>query len=97
MKGSWRFSTFLIGLGAAWLFVAVAFLHVRYAPINPIAMFGAWAFGAQGLALIGFGLWGFGSPADHRIPCWRAIVGTCFVALNLLSDILYRVLDPRSE
>ena len=25
------------------------------------------------------------------------VVGTSFVALNLLSDILYRVLDPRSE
>ena len=25
------------------------------------------------------------------------IVGTCFVVLNLLSDILYRVLDPRSK
>ena len=24
------------------------------------------------------------------------VVGTCFVALNLLSDILYRVLDPRA-
>ena len=25
------------------------------------------------------------------------VVGTCFVVLNLLSDILYRVLDPRSK
>ena len=25
------------------------------------------------------------------------IVGTCFVALNLLSDLLYRVLDPRAK
>ena len=25
------------------------------------------------------------------------VVGTCFVLLNLLSDILYRVLDPRSK
>ena len=25
------------------------------------------------------------------------VVGTCFVALNLFSDILYRVLDPRSK
>ena len=24
------------------------------------------------------------------------VVGVCFVALNLLSDILYRVLDPRA-
>ncbi|AXC51216.1 ABC transporter permease [Paracoccus suum] len=25
------------------------------------------------------------------------VVGTCFVALNLLSDILYRVMDPRAQ
>ena len=25
------------------------------------------------------------------------VVGTCFVALNLLSDILYRLLDPRAK
>lgn len=25
------------------------------------------------------------------------VIGTCFIALNLLSDILYRVLDPRSK
>ncbi len=25
------------------------------------------------------------------------VIGTCFIGLNLLSDLLYRVLDPRSE
>ncbi|WP_051201635.1 ABC transporter permease [Paracoccus aminophilus] len=25
------------------------------------------------------------------------VIGTCFIGLNLLSDILYRILDPRSE
>ena len=25
------------------------------------------------------------------------LVGACFVALNLLSDVLYRVLDPRAS
>jgi hypothetical protein len=45
-------------LAAAWGWVAWAFLHQRFASINWAADAFAWAFGAQGLALAGWGVLG---------------------------------------
>ena len=65
-----------------WLFVAVTFLHARYAPINPVAAAGAWAFALQGLALAALGV----ASAAHAFPgrdrpaLWRQMAGALFVA-----------------
>jgi hypothetical protein len=42
-------------LAAAWSWVGVAFLALRYAPINFAAKYAAWAFVAQAALLAGFG------------------------------------------
>lgn len=59
-------------LGLVWLFVAIAFLRARYAPINPLADYAAWAFGAQGLALVAVGL---AFPKREPITGWRVVIG----------------------
>lgn len=43
-------------LAGAWLWVAWAFLHRRFAPINWAADYVAWAWAAQGLALAWWGV-----------------------------------------
>ena len=73
-----------IGLGTAWLFVAVAFLHARYAPINPPAAPAAGAFAAQGVALM---LYGILAPHGERPGGWRLALGLFFALWGLLYPV----------
>ena len=52
-------------LAAVWLWVAVAFLALRYATINWAATYGAWAFGAQAALLLWAALRGRFEPAGR--------------------------------
>ena len=74
-------------LGAAWLWVGWAFHHQRFAAINWAAEYVAWAFGAQGLALLWAGTLrgslGFGA----GLPVVR-IAGLAIVALALAGQPL---------
>ena len=55
-------------LAALWIWVAVAFLALRYATINWAAVYFAWAFALEAALLLGFGALrgaiAFGRPAD---------------------------------
>ena len=82
------------GLAGAWLWVAWAFLHQRFAAINWAAEYVAWAWGAQGLALAWVGTvrarlgWTRRGPAPaarglRRVPT-AALCGTAIAAVALL-------------
>lgn len=62
LRGSGRLAA--LALAAVWLWVGVAFLALRYAPINPVAKYAAWAFGLEG-ALLAWAGWrgSFDAPA----------------------------------
>ena len=68
-----------IGLGSVWLFVALAFLHARYLPINPIASIGAWAFAAQAVALAALAFTG-----RAETGMLRRVVGAAFIVWGVV-------------
>ena len=70
-----------LGLGGAWGFVALAFLHARYAPISPVAAAAVWAFAGQGLALGALAL-----APPRPAAAWRQALGA---ALALWGIVLY--------
>ncbi len=53
---AWRAPVVLLGF--IWIWVAWVFHLERYAPINWAAVYGAWAFAAQGVVLVVLGLAG---------------------------------------
>ena len=65
-----------VGLCLAWLFVAVTFLTQRYAPISPVAQYGAWAFTLQAVLL---GALTIREPQGVRTPGARSLVGFLLV------------------
>lgn len=64
-------------LGALWIWVAVAFLALRYATINWAAVYFAWAFGLEAALLLALGALGgaigFARPADFAGRAGAAI------------------------
>lgn len=54
--GRWAHMAAALALAAAWAYVAITFLAGRYAPINPVAAYAAWGFGAQAVLLGALGL-----------------------------------------
>lgn len=80
----WRVPVVLTGLG--WIWVAWAFHAQRYAPVNWAATHAAWAFAAQGVALVALGL------AGRHLRVSRAgLSGGTGVAL-LAAAVLYPLL-----
>lgn len=81
---AWRVPVVLMGL--AWVWVAWAFHVVRFAPINWAAVHAAWAFAAQGVALVALGLAG-----RHFRVSRAGLKGGTGVAL-LIAALLYPLL-----
>jgi len=75
----------LASLAACWLFVAVAFLALRYTSINFAAVYFAWAFGLEAALLVGVSRRGlvFERPAGAA-----ARAGTAMFAFALLIEPL---------
>jgi hypothetical protein len=66
-------------LAAVWLWVAVAFLALRYATINWAASYAAWAFGTEAALLLWIGLRGrFDAPPSLA---WRVGIGLVLFAV----------------
>jgi hypothetical protein len=75
----------IVLLGAAWLWVAWAFLQRRFATINWAAEYAGWVFVAEGLALLYVGLapgWRGDSDGRPRKPAAAGVAIVCFALLG---------------